>query len=106
MRVRPTIHGKGAFACRADSSELQSCPRDGRSSPILDGDIGGFGVGSDITYNPIGTVGWDMTVFGNDATLHAGYRVLYQDYEDGSGADRFAYDVTTHGPMIGMNFQF
>ena len=47
-----------------------------------------------------------MTVFGNDATLHAGYRVLYQDYEDGSGADRFAYDVTTHGPMTGMNFQF
>ena len=73
---------------------------------FLRGDVGGFGVGSDFTYNLVGTVGWDMTVFGNDATLHAGYRVLYQDYEDGSGADRFAYDITTHGPMIGMNFRF
>lgn len=47
-----------------------------------------------------------MTVFGNDATLIAGYRVLHQDYEDGSGANRFAFDVTTHGPIIGMNFRF
>ncbi len=73
---------------------------------LLRGDVGGFGVGSDFTYNLVGTVGWDMTVFGNDATLIAGYRILYQDYEDGSGANRFAYDITTHGPIIGMNFRF
>ena len=54
----------------------------------------------------IGSVDWDMTMFGNDATLLVGYRVLYQDYEDGSGANRFAYDVTTHDPIIGMKFWF
>lgn len=53
-----------------------------------------------------GSIGWDITVFGNDATLRVGYRVLYQNYEDGSGANRFAYDITTHGPIIGMNFRF
>ena len=73
---------------------------------FLRGDIGGFGVGSDMTYNVIGTVGWDMTVFGNDATLLVGYRVLYQDFEDGSGANRFAYDMTTHVPIFGMDVHF
>ena len=47
-----------------------------------------------------------MTLFFNDATLQAGHLVLYQDYEDGSGATLFAYDITTDGPILGMTFRF
>ena len=92
--IDPFVGGRVSFALSDDVTFL------------LRGDIGGFGVGSDFTYNVVGLIGWDMTVFGNDATLRAGYRVLYQDYEDGSGATLFAYDVTTHGPILGMTFRF
>ncbi|WP_426256996.1 hypothetical protein, partial [Sphingomonas sp. DC2300-3] len=30
----------------------------------------------------------------------------YMDYESGSGPDRFAYDVLTDGPIIGISFRF
>ena len=36
----------------------------------------------------------------------AGYRALYQDFEDGSGANTFAYDVTTHGLILGLAIPF
>ena len=35
-----------------------------------------------------------------------GYRILYQDYERGSGINKFAYDITTHGPIIGVQYRF
>jgi hypothetical protein len=36
----------------------------------------------------------------------AGYRALSQDYDDGSGADRFEWDVTLHGPLLGLSIGF
>ena len=70
-------------------------------SLVLRGDIGGFGVGSDFTWNVAGLLLYDFDLFGKDASVVAGYRVLDQDFEDGSGANKFAYDVTTHGPILG-----
>ena len=66
----------------------------------LRGDIGGFGVGSDFTWNAIGMLQFQPW---KHVSLFGGYRALYQDYEDGSGADLFKYDVTTHGPVLGLN---
>ncbi len=34
------------------------------------------------------------------------YRALYQDFEEGSGSDRFVWDVTLHGPILGLNVRF
>ncbi len=70
------------------------------------GDIGGFGVGSDFTWNVAGLLFYDFDLLGRDASVVAGYRALYQDYEDGSGANKFAYDVTQHGPILGMVIRF
>ena len=66
----------------------------------LRGDIGGFGVGSDLTYNLVGLVDFKPW---KHVSLFGGYRVLYQDYSDGSGSSKFAYDATMHGPAVGLN---
>ena len=66
----------------------------------LRGDIGGFGVGSDITWNLVGLFDfkpWKHVAF------FGGYRALYQDYKDGSGNDKFKFDATMHGPVLGLN---
>ncbi len=73
---------------------------------VVNGDIGGFGVGSDFTWNVAGPLLYDFDLFGRDASVVAGYRVLDQDFEDGSGTDKFTYDVMTHGPILGMVIRF
>jgi hypothetical protein len=66
----------------------------------LRGDIGGFGIGSDLTYNLVGLVDFKPW---QHVSLFGGYRVLYQDYSTGSGSSEFAYDATMHGPVLGLN---
>lgn len=66
----------------------------------LRGDVGGFGVGSDQTYNLVGLVDFKPW---KHVGLFGGYRVLYQDYSTGSGKNRFSYDATMHGPALGLN---
>jgi hypothetical protein len=67
---------------------------------ILRGDIGGFGVGSDLTWNLVGLVDFKPW---KHVSLFGGYRALYQDYEDGSGVNEFKFDATMHGPILGLN---
>lgn len=67
------------------------------------GDVGGFGVGSDFTWNALGLIAYDVT---DSVTVGAGYRALYFDYDDGSGINAVAYDVTMHGPLFGAEFRF
>lgn len=67
------------------------------------GDVGGFGVGSDLTWQIF--AGYTYT-FENDITLTGGYRALYMDYEEGSGTSYFSYDATYYGPMIGLGYRF
>ncbi len=67
----------------------------------LRGDIGGFGAGSDFTWNAIGLIQFQPWKY---AAILAGYRALYQDYESGTGADRFKYDMRLSGPVLALNF--
>ena len=69
----------------------------------LRGDIGGFGAGSDFTWQAFPYFGWQFTKWGS---LEAGYRWVYMDYETGSGASRFKYDMLIQGPQIGLTFHF
>ncbi len=67
------------------------------------GDLGGFGAGSDFTFNFMASFGYDFTpVFSG----WFGYRVLSVDYKDGSGSDRFQFDTTWHGPIAGFMLRF
>ncbi len=73
----------------------------------LDGSIGGFGVGSDFAWNAAGLIGYRFGFFGKDnATAFGGYRAMYQDYTEGSGNDQFEWDVTLHGPILGLAIRF
>jgi len=63
----------------------------------------GFGVGSDFAWQALGVVEWQPFQY---ASFLAGYRILDMDYEEGSGADYFRYDVSTAGPMLGLNFKW
>jgi hypothetical protein len=67
------------------------------------GDIGGFGVGSDFTWNASALVVWQPW---KHVALAAGYRALDQDYEDGEGLDRYKWDATMSGPIAGIDFRW
>ncbi|HXV25162.1 MAG TPA: hypothetical protein VED46_12990 [Alphaproteobacteria bacterium] len=69
---------------------------------VAEGDVGGFGVGSDFTWNALAVLGYRITFLGTDTILGGGYRALSWDYEDGD----FKWDVTMHGPFIGASFRF
>ena len=64
--------------------------------------VGGFGVGSDFTWNAQAYLGYRTTVFGRQTTFLFGYRALYQDYHH----HNFEWDVTMHGPVIGTAVRF
>ena len=66
-------------------------------------DIGGFGAGSDFTYQ-IHVLG--RRRFNERMALDFGYRVLGVDYDSGDDAGRFVYDVTNSGPEFGLVYSF
>jgi opacity protein-like surface antigen len=68
-------------------------------SAMLYGDIGGFGVGSDITYQAIAGVNWQ---FSGHFSAKLGYRYLYQDYDNNG----FVWKMAAYGPYIGVGIRF
>jgi opacity protein-like surface antigen len=70
-----------------------------RWSVNLRGDIGGFGVSSDLATNVAATFGWRMTQATN---LRFGYRVLQMDFAD----DGFVLDAILQGYTIGFSYAF
>jgi opacity protein-like surface antigen len=62
-------------------------------------DIGGFGVGSDLTYQLLAGVNWQ---FAKSVSAKLGYRYLYQDYENNG----FIWDMTSSGFYLGAGFRF
>lgn len=63
------------------------------------GDIGGFGVASDLVVNLVGTIGYSINhTFG----LEAGYRYLNIDFKE----DDFLYDVSMQGLVVGLSIRF
>jgi len=67
------------------------------------GDIGGFGIGSELAYELQLYAGYR---FSKLFQLTGGYRVISLDYTNGSGDSRFLYDVRTFGPVIRFGFNF
>lgn len=71
----------------------------------LHGTIGGFGVSSDLSAS--GSIGFKYAMT-EMMELDLQYKALWADYETGTRGQKgyFSYDVTTHGPIIGVNFKF
>jgi len=66
-------------------------------------DAGGFGAGSDLTWQAFPYLNWRFAKWGS---AQLGYRWLGTDYETGSGTSRFVYDVVVQGPQIGFTMHF
>jgi len=68
-------------------------------------DVGGFGVGSGSTWNMHLLLGYRLKLDERDMIFRVGYRALHQDYDTGSGEARFEWDVTQHGPIVGISIK-
>lgn len=74
---------------------------------VLRADIGGFDVGSQFSWNALAAYSWDIAV--RDGVTYSGvlgYRALDVDYEQGSGLNKYEYDVLMHGPIVGLTVGF
>ena len=73
----------------------------------LSGDVGGFGVGSDFSWQAIGAYSFEVART-TSATWSGliGYRALYVDFSKGSGTTRYGYDMLQHGPVVGLTLRF
>jgi hypothetical protein len=76
-----------------------------RNKLTFDGhfDIGGFGVGSELTWQAYPYLNWRFAKWGS---VQLGYRWLGTDYETGSGTSLFKYDVVVQGPQVGLTIHF
>jgi len=62
-------------------------------------DVGGFGVGSDVTVQAYGALGWQAT---RSIYAELGFHGLYYDYDSGG----YLYKVWTYGPQITVGVIF
>jgi len=70
---------------------------------LLSGDIGGFGISSDFTWQVYPVLSYRTS---ESLDLAVAYRAVGIDYETGSGSSKFLYDMVTFGPEIGIAFHF
>lgn len=63
------------------------------------GDIGGFGVSSDFTWQAMALLGYRIN---ENGSVLLGYRGIGTDYSDGD----FGYDLINHGVVLGFGYSF
>ena len=63
------------------------------------GDVGGFGVSSQFTWQALAGFGYSFHEYGN---VLLGYRALGTDYTNGG----FTYNIVAHGPILGYEIRF
>lgn len=69
----------------------------------LYGDIGGFGVGSEFTWQALGVINfWAWKHVG----FAGGYRALGYQIEDDKNIDKFELDLLLHGPVLGVTIRW
>jgi hypothetical protein len=71
-------------------------------SYLMHGDVGGFGVSSDLTWQLYGYVGYRPTP---KWLIYGGYRHMKIDYESDNQA-KFFYDMAVGGPVLGVGYHF
>lgn len=69
----------------------------------LRGDIGGFGIGSDFSWQFQAYAGYR---FSKLFQITGGYKAIGMNYDKGNGDDRFMYNMDTFGPVLRFGFNF
>jgi len=77
----------------------------GRELQFL-GDIGGFSVGSDLTWQLFAGYSFDFAVW--QTALHGvvGYRAVSVDYTQNDAGNKNNLDLILHGPVVGLSFRW
>ncbi|PWU03034.1 MAG: hypothetical protein C5B52_04190 [Bacteroidetes bacterium] len=78
-------------------------PLHGKWIANVRGDIGGFGVGSNLTWQINPMLGFK---FSKLFQFSASYRVISVDYEKGNESSRYMYNMVTSGPVVRFGFNF
>ena len=69
-------------------------------------DVGGFGVGSDFSWQVVATYGFDVNCFGTPLHTVIGYRALAVDYSEDGPYGENVLDIVQHGPLMGVTLQW
>ncbi len=69
----------------------------------VNADVGGFGVGSEVSVNVWPQLGIRIS---DSTKAIVGYRVIYVKHESEGDGVRFLYDAVTYGPTLGLEFRF
>jgi hypothetical protein len=70
---------------------------------LVRGDVGGFGAGSDFSWQAMATFNMELCeTGGHRIDGYLGYRALSVDYSEGA----YSYDVLQHGPIMGLTMKF
>ena len=77
----------------------------GRQLTLL-GDVGGFGAGSEFSWQAVATYGFDVNCLGTPLNLVIGYRALAVDFSENGRFGQNAFDVVQHGPLMGLTFKW
>jgi len=72
----------------------------------LEADFGGFGVGSDFSWQVVGTYGFDTTCLGTPLHALIGYRALSVDFSENGKFGKNGIDMVQHGPIMGVTFRW
>lgn len=72
----------------------------------LEGDVGGFGAGSEFSWQAVGTYGFDTRFLGTPLHAVIGYRALAVDYSENGRFGKNGLDVVLHGPVMGVTFNW
>jgi hypothetical protein len=70
-----------------------------RLSTTVQADVGGVGIGSDFTYQLVGTLNYQIA---RKAYLSAGWRHLYLEFDDAGTV----FDASQTGPLLGFTYRF
>jgi hypothetical protein len=73
---------------------------------MLEGDVGGFGAGSDFSWQVVGTYGFDVHCIETPVHIVIGYRALAVDFSENGRFGRNNLDFVEHGPVMGVKFRW
>jgi hypothetical protein len=73
---------------------------------VFEGDVGGFGAGSEFSWQAVATYGFDVRCFGTPLRTVVGYRALFVDYSENTQHGKSGVDWVEHGPLLGVSFRW
>jgi hypothetical protein len=72
----------------------------------LEGDVGGFGAGSEFSWQVVGSYGFDVNCLGKPLHTVIGYRALAVDYNENGRFGKGGLDILQHGPVMGVSLRW